>query len=116
MALPSGRLARCAIDHTPGGWPMPYVVMVAMTVDEDDPDRAAEFVRAELRSKLGVDDPVLRADKPAPLPRWRVTARGRGRVRRPWARSAAGRGVIPGSIAMRRQWGRPRRAGDGGGG
>ena len=53
---------------------MPHVVMVAMTVDEDDPDRAVEFVRAELLSKLGVGDPVWQTDKPAPLPRWQVTS------------------------------------------
>ena len=37
---------------------MPYVVMVALTVDEPTPDAAVEFVRAELRSKLGVGEPV----------------------------------------------------------
>ena len=53
---------------------MPYVVMVALTVDEDDPDRATEFVRAELISKLGVGDPVWQTERPHILPRWQVTS------------------------------------------
>ena len=53
---------------------MPYVVMVAMTVDIDDPDQATEFVRAELLSKLGVGDPVWKTDRPHVLPRWQVSS------------------------------------------
>jgi len=51
---------------------MPYTVVVAMTVDTEDPDRAAEFVRAELLSKLGVGDPPWQTDAPHLLPRWQV--------------------------------------------
>ena len=51
---------------------MPYVVMVAMTVDEPTPGEAVEFVRAELLSKLGVGEPVWQADQPHVLPRWQA--------------------------------------------
>ena len=53
---------------------MPYVVVVAMTVDTEDSDRAAEFVRAELLSKLGVGDPPWQSDVPHLLPRWQVSS------------------------------------------
>jgi hypothetical protein len=51
---------------------MPYVVMVAMTVDEPTPDEATAFVRAELLSKLGVGEPVWQTEQPHILPRWQV--------------------------------------------
>ena len=60
---------------------MPHVVLVALTVDEDDPDRAVEFVRAELISKLGVGEPVWQSDQPHVLPRWQVRS-VRGATRR----------------------------------
>ncbi len=47
---------------------MPYVVVVAMTVDRDDPDEAAEFVRREL-DKLSAGDPPWQSDQPHSLPR-----------------------------------------------
>jgi hypothetical protein len=53
---------------------MPYVVLVALTVDEDDADRAVEFVRAELLSKLGVGEPVWQTEQPHVLPRWQVSS------------------------------------------
>ena len=53
---------------------MPYAVVVVMTVDTEDPDRAAEFVRAELLSKLGVGDPPWQTDVPHLLPRWQISS------------------------------------------
>ncbi len=52
---------------------MPYVVVVAMTVDRDDPDTAAEFVRREL-DKLSAGDPPWQSDRPHPLPRWQISS------------------------------------------
>jgi len=52
---------------------MPYVVVVAMTVDTEDPDQAAEFVRREL-DKLSAGDPPWQTDAPHLLPRWQVTS------------------------------------------
>ena len=49
-----------------------YEVVVVTTVEADSPDEAAEFVRAELISKLGVGDPVWQTDQPLILPRWQV--------------------------------------------
>jgi hypothetical protein len=43
-------------------------------VDEDDPDRAVEFVRAELLSKLGVGEPIWQTDAPHILPRWQISS------------------------------------------
>ncbi len=51
---------------------MPYVVVVAMTVDRDDPDEAAEFVRRE-PDKLSAGDPPWQTDAPHLLPRWQIS-------------------------------------------
>jgi hypothetical protein len=53
---------------------MPYVVNVAMIVDEPTPVAAIAFVQRELLAKLGVGEPVWQTDQPAPLPRWLVTS------------------------------------------
>ena len=35
---------------------MPHVVVVALTVDHDDPEQAVEFVREQRAAKLATDD------------------------------------------------------------
>ena len=52
---------------------MPYVVVVAMTVESDDPDEAAEFVRREL-DKRSVGDPPWQSDARHLLPRWQIAS------------------------------------------
>ena len=53
---------------------MPYAVTVTLIVDAPSPDAAVAFVRAELRSKLGVGAPVWQTDQPHILPRWPVSS------------------------------------------
>ena len=53
---------------------MPYSVVVVLTVDRDDPDEAAAFVRAELLSKLGAGDQPWQTDRPDLLPRWQIAS------------------------------------------
>ena len=53
---------------------MPYAVVVVLTVDADDPDQAAEFVRAELLSKLGMGDQPWQTARPDLLPRWQIAS------------------------------------------
>ena len=53
---------------------MPYVVNVALTVDTEDPDEAAAFVRAQLAEKLAGEDAPWQAERPDLLPRWQVTS------------------------------------------
>ena len=56
---------------------MPHVVLVAMTVDRDDPEEAVEFVRAELLSRLGdlgEGDPPWQTGQPHLLPRWQIAS------------------------------------------
>jgi len=53
---------------------VPYVVNVAMTVDTADPDEAAEFVRAELLSRLGDGEPRWQTEQPHLLPRWQISS------------------------------------------
>jgi hypothetical protein len=52
---------------------MPYAVVVVMTVDRDDPDEAAEFVRREL-DKRSSGDPPWQSDRPDRLPRWQISS------------------------------------------
>jgi len=52
---------------------MPYTVVVAMTVEGDDPDAAVEFVRREL-DKLSAGDPPWQSDQPHILPRWQIAS------------------------------------------
>ncbi len=52
---------------------MPYAVVVVLTVDRDDPDEAAEFVRREL-DKLSAGDPPWQSDAPHLLPRWQISS------------------------------------------
>ena len=53
---------------------MPFAVVVVLTVPHDDPDEAAEFVRAELLSKLGVGDQPWQTERPDLLPRWQISS------------------------------------------
>jgi len=52
---------------------MPYTVVVAMTVDRDDPDEVAEFVCRE-PDKRSVGDPPWQTDAPHLLPRWQISS------------------------------------------
>jgi hypothetical protein len=48
-----------------------------MTVDNDDPEEAIAFVRAELLSRLGnlgEGDPPWQTDQPHLLPRWQIAS------------------------------------------
>ena len=52
---------------------MPYVVVVAMTVDRDDPDAAVEFVRRE-PDQRSAGEPPWQRDAPHLLPRWQISS------------------------------------------
>ena len=52
---------------------MPHVVIVAMTVDQDDPDEAVAFVRAELAAKLRSERQPWQGEAAHLPPHWQIT-------------------------------------------
>ena len=53
---------------------MPHVVLVAMTVDRDEPEQAVAVVRAELAAKLATEAQPWQTGQPHLLPRWQIAS------------------------------------------